>query len=127
MTMYSPILRNRQSEMLALKHLYESIRPHVMPVIDVAAPTKSADQAQALKYVARNIRQTKKVVAGFPAVFVDSSELDPDFRLSGGVHPLARAAEAVIDAGVRPIAVTGIHRDDQHRAQAVSIAKAQDF
>jgi hypothetical protein len=127
MTMYSPILRNRQSEMLALKHLYDSIRPYVMPVIDVAAPTKTADQAQALNYVARNIERTEKVVAGFPAVFVDSSELAPDFRLPGGIHPLARAATSVIDAGVRPIAVTGLHRDDEHHAEALSIAKAQDL
>lgn len=124
--MYSPILRNRQSEMLALKHLYDSVRPHVMPVIDVAAPTRAADQAQALKYVARNIARTEKVVAGFPAVFVDSSELSADFRLPGDVHPLARAAESVIEAGVRPIAVTGLHRDNEHRAEALSIAKAQE-
>lgn len=113
--------------MLALRHLYDPIRQHVMPVIDVAAPAKAADQDKALKYVARNIGLTAKAVAGFPAVFVDSSELDPDFRLPGDVHPLARAAESVLDAGVRPIAVTGLHRDEQHRAQAASIAQAQDL
>lgn len=113
--------------MLALKHLYNSVRPYVMPVIDVAAPSKTADQAKALNYVERNIRRTGQVVAGFPAVFVDSSELRPDFRLPGGIHPLARAAESVIDAGVRPIAVTGLHRDDEHRAEALSIAKAQEL
>src|SRR5262245_29715687 len=116
MIMYSPILRNRQSEMLALKHLYDSIRPHVMPVVDVASPTKAADQAQALKYVTRNIERTQIVVAGFPAVFVDSSELDPEFRLPGDIHPLTRMADSVIGAGVRPIAVTGLHRDDEHSA-----------
>ena len=124
--MYSPILRNRQSEVLALKHLYDSVRSIVMPVLDVAAPTKAADQAKANKYVARNIERTAKVVAGFPAVFVDSSELAADFRLPGGVHPLTLAAHSVIAGGVRPIAVTGLHRDDQHRAEALSIAKAQD-
>jgi hypothetical protein len=123
---YSPILRNRQSEMLAIKHLYKSIRPHVMPVIDVAAPTKTDDRATALKYVERNIARTTKVIAGIPAVFVDSSELDPAFRLQGKVHPLAAAAVAVTSAGVRPIAVTGLHRDDVHRAEAMTIAKAQD-
>jgi hypothetical protein len=125
--MYSPILRNRQSEMLALKHLYAPIRPHVMPFIDVAAPTKAADQAQALTYVERNIGRTKKVVAGFPAVFVDSSELDPHFRVGDGVHPLRSAAESVIEAGVRPIAVTGLHRDEVHREEAVSIARGQNW
>jgi hypothetical protein len=125
MIMYSPMLRNRQSEMLALKHLHNSVRPHVMPVIDIAAPTKTLDLAQALNYVERNIGRTEKVIAGFPAVFVDSSELEPGFRLPGGVHPLARAAASVLDAGVRPITVTGLHRDEEHRAQALSIANAQ--
>jgi hypothetical protein len=41
----------------------------------------------------------------------------------GGVHPLARAAASGIDADVRPIAVTGLHRDDEHRAEALSIAR----
>jgi hypothetical protein len=123
--MYSPILRNRQSEMLALRHLYDPIRPHVMPVIDIAAPTRAADQAQALKYVARNIGRIEDVSAGFPAVFVDSSELAPDFRLPDGVHPLAAAAASVIAAGVPPIAVTGLHRDGDHHAEALCIAKAQ--
>lgn len=113
--------------MLALKHLYDSVRPHVMPVIDVAAPTRTADQAEARKYVARNIARTQKAVMGFPAVFVDSSELDPDFRLPGGVHPLAQASEAISDAGVRPIAVTGLHRDEEHHAEALSVANEQDL
>lgn len=123
--MYSPILRNRQSEMLAYKHLNRHIRQHVMPIIDVAAPTKAADKASTLKYVERNLTRTGEVIAGFPAVFVDSSELDPALRLHGGVHPLARAAATVTNAGVRPIAVTGLHRDKEHRAEAVSIAKTQ--
>lgn len=113
--------------MLALQHLYDSVRSHVMPVIDVAAPTKTADQAEARKYVARNITRTEKAVSGFPAVFVDSSELDPDFRLPGGVHPLAQAADSISGVGVRPIAVTGLHRDDGHQAEALSIATAQDL
>jgi hypothetical protein len=127
MTVYSPILRNRQSEMLALQHLYDPVRPHIMPLIDVAAPTKDADRAASVKYVERNIARSQKVVAGFPAVFVDSSELDPNFRLPGGIHPLARAAAAVIEAGVRPIPVTGLHRDHEHRAAALSIVNVRDL
>ena len=97
-----------------------------MPVLDVAAPAKSSDQAKAHIYVSRNIARTTNVVAGFPAVFVDSSELPVDFRLPGGVHPLTHAANAVIAGGVRPIAVTGLHRDEQHSSEALSIAKAQN-
>lgn len=125
--MYSPILRNRQSERRALEHLADAVRPFVMPVLDVSAPTKTADQVKARSYVERNIKRSEIAVAGFPAVFVDSSELDPAFRLSGGVHPLARAAAAVVNAGVRAIAVTGLHRDDAHRVEALSIANAGDL
>lgn len=111
--------------MLALKHLFDSVRPHIMPVIDIAAPTRDADRVGAIKYIERNIRRVEESVGGFAAVFVDSSELDPEFRLDGDVHPLARLAESVINAGVHPIAVTGLHRDDGHRDAALAIAKAQ--
>lgn len=120
--MYSPILRNRQSEVLAIRHLSKSVRPSMMPVLDIAAPTKSADKAAGLKYVERNLERTEKYVTGFPAVFVDSSELDPAFRLSHDVHPLEGAAVAVVGAGGQPIPVTGLHRDAAHKAATISIA-----
>lgn len=126
--MYSPILRNRQSELLAIKHLSKSIRSSLMPVLDVAAPTKSADKATGLKYIQGNLKRTEKYATGFPAVFVDSSELDPAYRLSGDMHPLEGIAGAIARAGGRPIPVTGLHRDPTHKAVTIEIAKehAQD-
>lgn len=121
--MYSPILRNRQSELLAVKHLSKSIRSFLIPVLDVAAPTKSADKATRLKYVERNLERTEKYVTGFPAVFVDSSELDPAFRLPRGVHPLNGIAAAIVEAGGRSIPVTGLHRDAAHKVAAMAIMK----
>lgn len=123
--MYSPILRNRQSELLAIKHLSKSVRPSLMPVLDVAAPTKSADKAAGLRYVERNLERTEKYVTEFPAVFVDSSELDPAYRLSRGVHPLEGVAAAIVGAGGRPIPVTGLHRDAAHKAAAIAITSNQ--
>jgi Beta protein len=120
--MYSPILRNRQSELLAIKHLSTPIRTLMMPVLDLAAPTKSADQAAGLKYVEGNLERTRKYATGFPAVFVDSSEIDPGFRLALGVHPLDGIATAVAEAGCTPIPITGLHRDAAHKATATSIA-----
>jgi hypothetical protein len=126
--MYSPIIRNRQSELLAIRHVAKSIRPFVMPVLDVAAPTKSADKATGLRYVERNLERTLKYVTDFPAVFVDSSELDANFRLRRGSHPLEGAATAVAGAGGQPIPVTGLHRDAAHKAAAIEITRnmAQD-
>lgn len=64
-------------------------------------------------------------MTNFPAVFVDSSELDPTFRLSNGVHPLYGLAAAVVGAGSRPIPVTGLHRDAAHKVAANAIANDQ--
>lgn len=120
--MYSPILRNRQSEMLALKHLTPEVRLNLMPLIDVASPTKEADLAVATKYLLTNIARAAKALNGISAAFVDSSELDPSFRLPGDVHPLLSAAHALQAAGIRPVPVTGLHRDIDHRAATKDIA-----
>jgi len=123
--MYTPILRNRQSEMLSLKHLSVSVKPLVMPLIDIAAPSRSLDRAAAASYVERRIAHSGQVVAGLTTVLIDSSELEPDFRLAGGSHPLAAAAAVMAAAGVSAIPVTGLHRDDAHRTLAGKIARAQ--
>lgn len=123
--MYSPILRNRQSELLALKHLSNETRKHVMPIFDVAAPTKATDQGAGLKYVERNIYRTEKLASNFGAVFVDSSELDPAFRLAGGVHPVISAAAAVVKAGSKPIPITGLHRDTAHHDAVFAVSEEQ--
>jgi T4 beta protein len=123
--MYSPILRNRQSELLAIQHLSTSIRRHLMPLLDVAAAAKSTDVAKAATYVERNISRTEKCVTDFPAVFVDSSELPSAMRLSHGLHPLRAIADAISRAGGRPIPVTGLHRDAAHAAEAGAIASEQ--
>ncbi|WP_321793272.1 beta family protein [Burkholderia pyrrocinia] len=112
--MYTPILRCRQSEVLAFKGIPPDLRANMMPLLDVAAPTKKADQAAAEKYVGNNIVRISKQMKGFSAVFVDSSELDPSFRLPGAVHPLIAASTAVARAGSMPIPVTGLYRDDSH-------------
>ena len=119
--MYTPILRNRQSEMRAFLQLPADVYPHMRPLFDVAAPTKDRDQAAAEKYVLKNITQGGKSAQGFADVLIDSSELPPDFRLPGGVHPLTAAAAAIADAGVRPVPVTGLHRDQAHHDAAMDL------
>jgi hypothetical protein len=121
--MYTPILRNRQSEMLAFRGMPSDIRKQMIPLFDVAAPTKSADQEKAVKYVNSNISRTEKIATGFEAVFADSSELNPSFRLPGNVHPLVAAAKALCKVGSKPIPVTGLHRDDAHNEAALEVMK----
>ncbi len=126
MFMYSPILRNRQSERLAFKHVKKASRQHLIPLFDVAAPTKTIDQADGQKFVERNIARTGSIVGDLNAVFVDSSELDPAFRLSDGTHPLVGASDAIAKGGARPIPVTGLHRDADHNAAALAVRKKQE-
>lgn len=122
--MYTPILRNRRSEILAFRGLAADVRKQMMPLFDVAAPTKSADQAAAEKYVGNNIARTEKAINGITWAFVDSSELNSDFRLPGGVHPLVAAATALTKGGVLPVAVTGLHRDEAHHDAAQMVMRA---
>jgi len=117
--MYTPILRNRRSEMLGLSDIQSDVQSLMMPLFDVAAPTKRADQEKAEKYVINNIVRTEKIAKGFGSVFVDSSELDPVFRLPGNIHPLSAAAAAVSTAGATAIPVTGLHRDAAHHQAAL--------
>ena len=109
--------------MLAFRGLASDVREQMMPLFDVAAPTKSADQAAAEKYVSNNIARTEKAANGIAWAFVDSSELNPDFRLPGGVHPLVAAATAVERGGARPVPVTGLHRDQAHHDAAKAIMR----
>ncbi len=124
--MYTPILRNRQSEIFAFRGLAPDVRENMLPLFDVAAPTKSADRVASERYVAKNIQRTEKAANGFSWIFVDSSELHPEFRLSGGVHPLIAAAAAVVKGGAHPIPVTGLHRDDGHQEAAKAILQQSD-
>jgi hypothetical protein len=95
----------------------------MIPIFDVAAPSKSADRAKDYKYVLSNITRMGKVAAGFDAAFIDSSELHSAFHLPGAVHPLSAAATALADTGARVIPVTGLHRDAAHHEAAVETRK----
>jgi len=117
---YTPILRNRQSELLAIQQLRASVRRRCTPLLDVAAPTKDADLATARAYVIRNAQRVTKAIQGFSRAFVDSSELDAAFRV-GGSHPLSVLADAVQAANCTPIPVTGLHRDRDHMRAAFRI------
>lgn len=119
--MYTPILRNRLSEMLAFRGLAPDVREQMMPLLDVAAPTKSADQVTAEKYVTTNMTRAEKAATGLKWAFVDSSELNPDFRLPGDVHPLTAIAAAVTRGGATVVPVTGLHRDQGHHDAAKAI------
>jgi hypothetical protein len=71
----------------------------------------------------RNIAKLTKTIQGFEYVFVDSSELDPALRLTGGIPPILAAARAMREAGTIPIPVAGLHRDLEHMKAVVEVGR----
>jgi len=119
---YTPILRNTQSEMLALKDLSAATKDTCVPLLNMAAPTKEKDKDEAQTAVARNLSRMSKVVSGFTRAYIESSELDPSFRVGGSVHPVLAGAKALATAGCIPVPVTGLHRDKSHHAAVKAVA-----
>jgi hypothetical protein len=122
---YTPIVRNRRSEVSAFKALSVKTKANTLPLFDLASPTKKSDVAATRAYVNRNIKSTVKVLGGFEAILLDSSELDPDLRL-GRAHPLSIAAAAIAEVDCKPIPVTGLHRDEAHLKAALDIREKTD-
>lgn len=119
---YTPILRNSQSEMLALKDLSPKEKSVCVPVFNIAAPTKTADKDETLTFVTRNLARMEKVAHGFDRAFVESSELDSGFRIGSATHPVSAGAKVLAAKGCVPIPVTGLHRDKGHQSAAKSVA-----
>lgn len=119
--MYTPILRCRQNELLALGELFPEAKEHCTPLLDLPAPSKKDDKASPETFTARSVGRIKKAVGGFGRVFVDSSELEPALRINGGAHPLGEACNTAAHAGAIPIPVTGLHRDASHLKVALKI------
>lgn len=119
--MYTPIVRCRQSEVLAIRELPPDAKAHCVPLLDLPAPSKNDDKVSPADYTERNIGRLKKALDSLERVFVDSSEIDPTLRLSGGKHPLVEASKAVALAGAVPVPVTGLHRDASHMKAASKV------
>lgn len=111
---YVPIVKSKQSEMLALQHLDNSIKHRILPLIDLTAPNKEKDKADAIKYIEKNIKGLTRYLKGFPVVMLDSSEIDTSIRIAKGHHPLQMAASLLQDAEIEVIPVVGLSRDASH-------------
>ena len=120
---YVPIVKSKQSEMLGLHHLESPIKQRIFPLVDLAAPSKEKDKADAIKYVERNVKGLSRYLNGFSNVMLDSSEMDTGIRVAKGHHPLHEAASLLQEAGIRVIPVVGLSRDESHFDAAKSIAK----
>lgn len=119
---YTPILRNTQSEMLALKDLNPATKDTCVPLLNIAAPTKEKDKDEIQVAVTRNLSKMSKSISGFARAYIESSELDPSFRVGGSVHPILAGARVLADMGCIPVPVTGLHRDKSHHAAVKTVA-----
>lgn len=119
--MYTPIIRCRQSEVLALRELSIEAKSRCMPLLDLPAPGRREDRASAIAYTERNIARLRGALRNLEGIFVDSSELDPSLRLRADEHPLLGAARAAGESGALPIPVTGLHRDSDHMSAALMV------
>lgn len=119
--MYSPFLKSKQSEGLALQRLEDDVREATFPLIDLAAPTTKAQKKDPPAHVVKTIRNLARYVSAFARVMIDSSEMDADLRTPDGVHPLLAAVGELGKKGIDVVPITGLARDQNH-VQAVSDA-----
>ena len=119
--MYCPILKSKRSEGLALRHLDDSIKRSIVPLIDLAAPTSSGQIDNPPKFVERNIKSLTTYLPSFERVMIDSSEMDADIRTPNGLHPLFAAAEALSEKNIGIVPVTGLDRDHYHQSAVLDV------
>lgn len=122
--MYSPFLKSKQSEGLALQHLKDDVRQATFPFIDLAAPTTKVQKKDPPAHVVKTTRNLARYVSAFSRIMIDSSEMDADLRTPDGVHPLLAAVKELEKKGVDVVPITGLARDKDH-VQAVCDAIQQ--
>ncbi|MCY4642013.1 MAG: beta family protein [Gammaproteobacteria bacterium] len=120
---YVPVLKSKQSELRALKYLEAEIKNKILPLIDLAAPSTDQDLADPVSYVEKSILKLGDHLNKFKHVILDSSELESDFRVTGNVHPLRAAAEALQGAVDSVIPTTGLSRDMAHLNALIEICE----
>lgn len=121
--MYSPFLKSKQSEGLALQRLEDDVRESVLPMIDLAAPTTSKQKEDPPAHVEKNIKSLSRYLGSFARVMIDSSEMDADIRTPNGDHPILAAARALYSKNIDVVPVTGLDRDNGHLDAVATVIK----
>ena len=121
--MYSPFLKSKQSEGLALQRLAPDVRESVFPLIDLVAPTTEKQKEHPPTFVEKNIRSLSRYLASFERVMIDSSEMDADIRAPGGVHPVLAAARALDSTNIGVVPMIGLDRDRDHLKAVSDVIK----
>lgn len=121
--MYTPYLRNKQSEILALQLLDDDIRKEIIPFIEITAAPSNYTAEKKEKYLLNRFKQLEKL-HGFEYIIIDSSYLSSEVRIDGK-HPLLAAYEK-LKTNSLPIPATSIHRDSFYNDTCVQLLNRSD-
>ena len=121
--MYSPFLKSKQSEGLALQRLDSHVRENILPLIDLVAPTTEKQKSDPSAHVAKNVKSLVRYLGPFNRVMIDSSEMDAGIRTPDGLHPLLAAGRALNEKDINIIPVTGLDRDEDHMNAVDAVIK----
>lgn len=122
---YSPIVRSKQSELLALERMPIDDKAALLPLIDLAAPSKANETKSPEEFVSRNILSLQERLKDFAAIILDSSEIELDLRLANDTHPLLFAGERLKGNDTIVIPVVSLARDADHIKAAIDINAEQ--
>lgn len=121
--MYSPFLKSKRSEGLALQRLDSGVRESILPLIDLVAPTTEKQKKDPPAYVAKNVKSLARYLNSFDKVMVDSSEMDAEIRTPDGLHPILAAGRALHEKNIGVIPVAGLDRDNDHMNAVDNVLK----
>lgn len=127
---YVPILRWKQAERFALRHLREEDRGRIIPLIEITpksfdAPKtgkkegKKPDPGQALEDQAKEVLENWQ----YAPFFLDLHLIDGLIPAIGGIHhPVVHIAEAAQRLKLHLIPVIGVSRRDEYRSAVSKVA-----
>jgi hypothetical protein len=121
-THYVPVLRWKQAEWLALRHLGEEERARITPLVEitrrsVAPRTRRPTIEQMLRKNATDMQANW----GLAPLFVDLWHLEPNPALGNGLHPFVYLAQEARARGVSIVPVAGLNRPPDYQVAVASV------
>lgn len=123
--MYTPILKWRQGEYLALERLFESTKEHILPLAEIPPIEWDFENSRRAKTIDQHLQPFARRLHNKwkrRTAFVDLCLLDPNERLADGRHPVSYIFEATRENGAFAIPVTGLGRDPAYQQAVRNVA-----
>lgn len=126
---YMPVLKWRQGEYQALYRLKETVKVHVLPLLEITPPDFDFELWQPKKTIDEHLERVPERIWtkwGARPALLDTSLIDPDERMIGGAHPLTWLLENARAKGCTLVPTTMLISDGAHHVavqQAAGIDK----